>query len=305
MKERASDYNDWVNGDFVILEGWPTSGAAIPKPIFATAFWAHSTDLVARMAAVLGKKEDAARYTALHDRIKTAFNAAWVKPDGRIEGDTQAAYALALHFDLLPDAQRGAALKHLLAGIDHYNGHLSTGIHATHRLMLELARAGQTDAAYKLALLREFPSWGFMIENGATTIWERWDGYVKGRGFQNPGMNSMNHWAFGAVGEWMWRGILGISPNDDAPGWAHFTVRPQPGGGLTSASGKYDSIRGPIRVAWNIEAGFITLRVSVPPNTTAAIFVPTSNPSSVTESGKPVAARAVVGSGEYVFRAAY
>ncbi len=303
MNQRASDYNDWVNGDFVILEGWPTSGAAIPKPVFATAFWAHSTDLLARMAAVLGKKDDEKRYSELFSRIKTAFNREWVKPDGTIEGDTQAGYALALHFNLLPDDQRPAAMKHLLAGIDQYKGHLSTGIHATHRLMLELTRAGQTGTAYQLAMLREFPSWGFMIGNGATTIWERWDGYVKGRGFQNPGMNSMNHWAFGAVGEWMWRTIAGLNPDDSAPGWAKFDVRPIPGGGLTSAEASYDSIHGPIRVSWEVAGGAITLRVSVPPNTRATVHVPTSDAASVTESGKPVKAVSEVGSGEYTFRA--
>ncbi|MBI4893240.1 MAG: family 78 glycoside hydrolase catalytic domain [Acidobacteria bacterium] len=303
LTARAADYNDWVNGDFVILDGWPTSGAAIPKPIFATAFWAHSTDLLSRMAAVLEKKDDAERYAALHSRIKAAFNREWVKADGRIEGDTQASYALALHFNLLPPAQRAAAMKHLLAAIDRYKGHLSTGIHATSRLMLELTREGRPDTAYHLAMLKEFPSWGFMIENGATTIWERWDGYIKGRGFQNPGMNSLNHWAFGSVGEWMWRTIVGLNPDDAAPGWAHFEVRPVPGGGLTSAEGSYDSIRGPIRVAWDAAGGFVTVRVSVPPNARATVYVPTSDPASVTEGGKPVKAVSEVGSGEYTFRA--
>jgi alpha-L-rhamnosidase len=152
-------------------------------------------------------------------------------------------------------------------------------------------------------MLREFPSWGFMIGNGATTIWERWDGYVKGRGFQNPGMNSMNHWAFGAVGEWMWRTIAGLNPDDSAPGWAKFDVRPIPGGGLTSAEATYDSIHGPIRVSWEVAGGAITLRVSVPPNTRATVHVPTSDAASVTESGKPVKPVSEVGSGEYTFRA--
>ncbi|MCX6620715.1 MAG: family 78 glycoside hydrolase catalytic domain, partial [Acidobacteria bacterium] len=177
-KERTSDYNDWVNGDFVIQEGWPTTGGAIPKPMFATAFWAHSTDLVARMAGVLGKTEEAAQYRKLHENIRAAFNQTWVKPDGSIESGTQSAYALALHFDLLPEELRVPAVKNLEAGLERYHGHLSTGIHATHRLMLELARGGRTEEAYRALMLRSFPSWGFMIENGATTIWERWDGYV-------------------------------------------------------------------------------------------------------------------------------
>jgi len=163
-KARASDYKRLVNGDFVVQKGWPKTGAAVPKPIFATAFWAHSTDLVARMAEVLGKTEDAARYHGLFDEIRAAFNRAWVKPDGRIEGDTQAGYALALHFNLLPEELRPAAARHMIEGFARYGGHLSTGIHGTNRLMLELARAGEVGEAYRLALLRTFPSWGFMIE---------------------------------------------------------------------------------------------------------------------------------------------
>ncbi len=307
--ERASDYNDWVNGDFVIKEGWPTSGAAVPKPVFATAFWAHSTDLLARMATILGKTGEAAEYRRLFENIRTAFNQAWVKPDGSIEGDTQAGYALALHFNLLPENLRTEALKHLDAGLARYDGHLSTGIHATNRLMLELARGGQTEKAYDALMLRSFPSWGFMIENGATTIWERWDGYVKGRGFQNPGMNSFNHWAFGAVGEWMWRVIAGINPDDAAPGYAHFIVRPQPGGGLKAANGEYDSIRGPIRIGWNLASGAFTLRVSVPPNSSATVWVPGKDakvdaPGLAPQQTEAGATAFRVGSGNYVFRSA-
>jgi alpha-L-rhamnosidase len=290
-KNRHADYNDWLNADTIIQEGWPRQGGEVPKPIFGTAFWAHSTDLVARMAGVLGRAEDAARYGKLFEGIKAAFNRAYVKADGRIESDTQTAYALALHFNLLPEALRPAAARYMVEGSARYGGHLSTGIQGTHRLMLELAREGRTEEAYRYLLLRSFPSWGFMIENGATTIWERWDGYVKGRGFQGPGMNSFNHWAFGAVGEWMWRVILGLNPDDAAPGFAHFILRPQPGGGLTSASGTYNSIRGPIRVAWRIENGSLALNVSVPPNTTATVHMPSPGASPVR-----------IGSGDYTFR---
>lgn len=308
--QRAADYNDWVNGDFVIKDGWPTTGAAIPKPVFATAFWAHSTNLLAQMAAILGKTSEAAAHHQLFEDIRAAFNRAWVKPDGVIEGDTQAGYALALHFNLLPDEMRPLALKHLNAGLDRYRGHLSTGIHATSRLMLELARGGETARAYNALLMRSFPSWGFMIDNGATTIWERWDGYVKGRGFQNPGMNSFNHWAFGAVGEWMWRVIAGLNPDAAAPGYAHFVVRPQPGGGLTSATSEYNSIRGPIRIRWNIAAKVFTLQVSVPVNSSATVWVPGADAKSdvaglAPQAGGTGATAFRVGSGNYEFRSTF
>ncbi len=215
---RGNDYNDWLNGDTLIHEGWPTTGGMVPKPVFATAFFAHSTELVAKMAAVLGRETEAERYRELFAGIKAAFNAAYVKADVRIEGNTQAGYALALRFDPLPEELGSRAARHMVDALDRYDGHLSTGIQTTNRLMLELTRNGYDEEAYRLLSLRTFPSWGFMIENGATTIWERWDGYVKGRGFQNPGMNSFNHWAIGAVGEWMWRHIVGINPDEAQPG---------------------------------------------------------------------------------------
>jgi alpha-L-rhamnosidase len=292
---RHNDYNDWLNADTVIHQDWPKEGGAVPKPVFATAFFAYSTNLVARMATVLGRDEEAARYGGLAARIREAFNRAYVSPDGTITGDTQAGYALALHFDLLPEALRGRAFDRMQARFEPYGGHLSTGIHSTHRLMLELTRFGRSDEAYRLVNLRTFPSWGFMLENGATTIWERWDGYVKGRGFQNAGMNSFNHWALGAVGEWMWRVILGIEPDDAGPGFARFSVRPRPGGGLTWARGTYQSIRGPITVDWRIAGAQFTLKVAVPPNTTARIVVPAK--------GGPE--ESVVGSGEYSFTVPY
>jgi alpha-L-rhamnosidase len=286
---RYNDYNDWLNGDTLKAEGWPATGAMVPKPVFATAFFAHSADLLSRMAAVLGRQEEAAKYGQLFTSIKEAFVGAYVTPDGHIEGDTQAGYALALNFDLLPESLRTKAAQHMIAGFERYQGHLSTGIQSTHRLMLELTRYGFNDEAYRLLNLRTFPSWGFMIENGATTIWERWDGYVRGRGFQDPGMNSFNHWALGAVGEWLWRNAAGINPDAEAPGFERFTIRPRPGGGLTSANGFYESIRGTIRSAWKIERGTFTLRIQVPPNTTATVFVPAKSADSVLESGSPAA----------------
>jgi len=287
---RNNDYNDWLNGDTLVLPNWPKSGGEVPKEVFATAFFAHSTQLVARMANVLGRKQEARDYGRLAEEIRSAFCRQFVKPDGRIQGDSQAGYALALHFNLLPEAQRPAALRHMLEGIDRYGGRLSTGIQSTHRLMLELVGAGKTDVAYRLLESHQMPSWLYSLDQGATTIWERWDGYVAGRGFQDPGMNSLNHWAFGSVGEWMWRSIVGLNPDDEQPGYKHFVVRPCPGGGLTWASGQYDSIRGRIAIAWKTDASGLTMTVTVPANTTATVYVPAKDVSSVTESGKPATA---------------
>jgi alpha-L-rhamnosidase len=257
--------------------------------VLATAFFAHSTEIVAKMAGVLKRTEDAHTYRRLFDRIKDVFNQRFLAADGRITGDTQAGYALALNFNLLPEAMRPSAVRHALAGIQRYGGHLSTGIQTSHRLMLELTRYGQHAEAFRLANLRDFPSWGLMIDNGATTIWERWDGYVKGRGFQNPGMNSFNHWAFGAVGEWVWGHIAGINPDEAEPGFKHFSIRPQGGDQLTWARGRYDSIRGLVASDWRIENGRLRLTVSVPPNATATVYVPTREVAAVKEGDQPAA----------------
>jgi alpha-L-rhamnosidase len=284
--KRGNDYGDWLNSDTLVYEGFPRKGGQVPKEIFATMMFAYATDLLSRMASVLGKDDAAKKYAALLGDIKAAFNRAYVGEDGRIQGDTQAGYALALHFELLPEKLRPAAFKHMLDGIARYNGHMSTGFHSTYRMMLELTRAGRSDVAYDLINNRTFPSWGYSIENGATTIWERWDGYVKGRGFQDKGMNSFNHYAIGAVGEWMYRVILGINDDDAHPAYEHFILRPRPGGGLKWAKGHYDSIRGRIESSWNVAEGRLKFDVTVPANTTATVYVPARDAAGVTESGR-------------------
>lgn len=314
-KGRNNDYNDWLNGDWIKQIGWPEKGGSVPNEVFATAFFAHSTELVAKMAEVLGRTDDARRYRELFTRIRKVFNERFVDPEGHVIGDTQGGYALALHFNLLPDDLRPKAAQRLVDNIRRYQNHLSTGIQTTHRAMLELARNGSMDLAWQLLTNRTFPSWLYMIDNGATTIWERWDGYVKGRGFQDAGMNSFNHWAFGAVGEWMWRHIAGLNPDDAQPGWKHFTIAPRPGSGVTWAKTEYQSIRGRIACDWSIAGDNFTLDIIVPANTSATVHVPATPGQIVTESGRPVSAAegvtfirsdsnaAVyeVGSGKYAF----
>ena len=285
---RNNNYNDWLNGDTLKQTNWPAKGGEVPKDVFATAFFAHSTELVAKMADVLDRPKEAKHYGELFSRIKAGFNQHFVKPDGRIQGDTQAGYALALNFNLLSDDLRPAAARHMVEGIQRYSNHISTGIQTIHRLMEELTRYGYHEVAWQLLTNRAFPSWGYMIENGATTIWERWDGYVKGRGFQDPEMNSFNHWALGAVGEWMWRHIVGLNPDESHPGYQHFLIAPRPGGGVTWAKGEYHSIRGRIASEWKLDGEIFTLHVTVPPNTTATVRVPAKDVGAVTESGQPV-----------------
>jgi len=288
-KDRGDSFNDWLNGDTLVKEGWPKTGGRVPPQLLATAFFAHSTEIVGKMAAVIGRTDDAKKYGRLSEGIKAAFNKKYVQPDGRIEGNTQAGYALALRFNLLPDELRPKAARHMVDEFGRYNGHMSTGIQTSHRLMLELTRNGYNNEAYRLLNLQSFPSWGFMLEQGATTIWERWDGYVQGRGFQKPMMNSFNHWALGAVGEWMWRNVVGLNPDESKPGWRHFIVAPRPGGDITWARGEYNSIRGTIISDWRLENDTFRLDVTVPVNTTATLYLPAKDAKSVTIDGLPAA----------------
>jgi alpha-L-rhamnosidase len=286
---RGLDPGDWLNGDTLILTGWPPTGGAIPHTVFATAYFAHTTEILSKMAVAIGRSEDARRYAELFTQIKRAFNQAFVDSDGHIEGDTQAGYALALDFDLLPQGLRAAAFAHLLEGLRRYDGHLSTGIHASRSVMLQLTSNGRDDEAYRLLNLHTVPSWGHMVDMGATTMWERWDGYVANRGFENhTAMNSLNHVVLGAVGEWMWRNIVGLAPDDSNPGYKHFTIYPRLGGGLISAKGTYQSVRGRITSEWIVADGFFSLNLEVPPNTSATVYLPASDASKIQESGRDV-----------------
>ena len=287
--QRHNDYGDWLNADTLIAEGWPKTGGSCPKDMVGTLFFAHSTDLVSRMAKVLGKDEDARRYRELFQQIRGAFNKEYLEGGGKLKGDTQAGYALALNFGLLDEAEQPLAVEHILRGIEAYGGHLSTGFVSTHRLMLELSKRGENDVAYDMLNVRSFPSWFYSIDQGATTIWERWDGYVKGRGFQNPGMNSFAHYSLGSVGEWIYKVVLGIRADEAAPGYRHFVIQPQPGGSLTHVKGGYRSIRGDIRVEWRLADGQFVMDLTIPPNTTAEVHLPTSNAAAVTVDGQPAA----------------
>ncbi|MFJ2303049.1 alpha-L-rhamnosidase [Streptomyces sp. NPDC087787] len=266
----AEGYGDWLNTD-----------DETPKDVIATAYFAHSADLAARMAAELGK--DPASYLDLFKRVREAFRNAYVTSDGRVKGDTQTAYVLALSMDLMPDGLREAAADRLVALIEARDWHLSTGFLGTPRLLPVLTGAGRTDIAYRLLQQRSFPSWGHQIDRGATTMWERWDSIRTDGGFQDPGMNSFNHYAYGSVGEWMYANIAGISAG--RPGYREIVVRPRPGGAVTSSRATFTSVYGPVSTRWRLRAGRFTLTCTVPPNTTAEVWIPASSPKAVTRTG--------------------
>ena len=202
-----------------------------------------------------------------------------------IRGNTQCCYILALRFGLLPDDMREKAMRYLVEDITARNNHLSTGFVGVSYLLPVLTQAGRTDTAFKLFLQDSFPSWLFSVKHGATTIWERWDGWTPEKGFQESGMNSFNHYSLGSCGEWMFSTLAGI--DTDGPGFRKPVIRPTPGEGISWVKASYNSINGRIVSNWKIEGDQLTMDVTVPVNTTAAVSVPAKDASTVTESGKP------------------
>lgn len=283
------NFKDWLNGDtFLKSEDYPKYGASIPNTVFSTAYFAHSTELLSRMTRLLGLDDDYKKYSDLAKQIREKFVSKFVDESGKIRGNTQAGYALALQFDLLPEELRPKAVAHMLEALKEYDGRISTGFCTTLPMMLQLTKWGHNDIAYKLLLSRRFPSWFYMIDQGATTMWERWDGYVEGRGFQAESMNSFNHYSIGAVGEWIYRVILGINLDKENPGYKHVILKPKPGGTLTWVKGQYESMHGKIASSWKIDGGEFTFEVSIPANTTATVYLPAENVENATENGKPI-----------------
>jgi alpha-L-rhamnosidase len=281
-------YGDWLNANTVIADGYSNKRGQVPNDVFATAFFANSARLLSKIATVLNNETDAKEYLLLFEAIRTKFNETYVDGEGKIKGDTQSAYALALDFDLLPASKQDLAFKHMVRCIEEYDYRISTGFISTIMLMKELTKRGRNDIAYTLMESERFPSWIYSINQGATTIWERWDGYVKGRGFQNPGMNSFCHYSIGSVGEWMYRVILGINPDDQYPGYKHFTIHPQPGGTITWAKGSYNSLHGRISSDWKKTKDLFTLDIEIPVNTSATVILPSGNQKQIRINSKPV-----------------
>ncbi|WP_404197995.1 alpha-L-rhamnosidase [Streptomyces tauricus] len=290
----AAGYGDWLNVE-----------DETPKDVIATAYFAHSADLAARIAKELDK--DPAPYTDLFGRVRAAFQKAYVNAEGRVKGDTQTAYVLALSMDLLPDGLRAAAADRLVALIEARDWHLSTGFLGTPRLLPVLTETGHTDVAHRLLARRSYPSWGYQIDKGSTTMWEHWDSIRPDGSFEDPGMNSFNHYAYGSVGEWMYTNIAGIAAG--RPGYREIVVRPRPGGGVTSARATFASVRGPVSTQWRQRSGKFVLTCSVPPNTTAEVWIPTDAPDEVTHTaatflrGEDGCAVYRVGSGTHRFSA--
>lgn len=287
LKRRNNDFGDWV-----------PAGERTNKDLIASAYLAYDTRLLSKMAEALGKTEDARRYAALADVTRDAFNGRFLGPDGRYTGDTQTAYAMAIAFDLVPAARRAQVADRLRESVARRGFTLGTGFIGTALLLPALSETGQSDIAYRLLTNTRYPSWGYMIEKGATTIWELWNSDTEG-----PGMNSRNHFAFGSVAEWMQRYLGGIDLDPSVPGYRKFLIRPQVGGPLSFARAEYDSHYGTIRSGWTRSGSGYTVRVSVPVNTTARVVLPRGAASTEGLRAADDAGSAAfeVGSGEYTF----
>ncbi|MEQ4481392.1 family 78 glycoside hydrolase catalytic domain [Cohnella silvisoli] len=272
---------------------WLSIGAETPKDVLATAYFGYSVKLTAAAAEAIGKQEEAERLQSLFCDIREAFIREFVTSDGRVKGETQAGYVLALHMDLLPIDLRPLAAARLAGDIESKGRHLSTGFLGVGYLLPVLSEAGYTDLAYGLLLQDTFPSWLYSVRNGATTIWERWDGWTAENGFQDPGMNSFNHYSLGSVAEWMYRYMAGIDLKPDRPGYSDFSIYPRLSETIGHCRAEFESVYGTIVSEWRIEGGSVSLCVSVPVNACATLYVPVldnriSGLEAVTESGKPV-----------------
>ncbi|MBN1583088.1 MAG: hypothetical protein JXA89_20435 [Anaerolineae bacterium] len=237
---------------------------------------------------VLGKVEDAAKYADLLTKIKAAFVAEFVSAGGRVASNSQSSYVLALYFDLLPEVMRPKAAARLAEEVRKFGYHLTTGFVGTPYLCHVLSRFGFTDLAYELLNQESYPSWLYPVKKGATTIWERWDGIKPDGSFQDEGMNSFNHYAYGAIGDWMYRVAAGIDTDSRQAGYKHVLIQPQPGGGLTHARAALDSMYGEIVSAWQLSDTDLSLQVTVPPNTRATVRIPADDLTQITESGQPL-----------------
>lgn len=265
---------------------WLSLHPETPKDLIGTAFFAHCAHLMRQIATLLNQPDDAEKYSDLHSRIVAAFQNRFVTPDGLLVAQTQTAYVLALHFDLLPEKLRLRAIEQLVRDIERRGIHLSTGFVGTPYLLPVLTKHGKHSLATALLHQTTYPSWLYPVTQGATSIWERWDGWTEDKGFQSASMNSFNHYAYGSVGEWIYSSVGGIDTEN--PGFKQLILRPRPTNQLNYAKATYRAPAGLIESEWRREPGQFEYRVTVPPNTTATVYLPAFSTSIITENDIPV-----------------
>jgi alpha-L-rhamnosidase len=306
----------WQNGFGAAFGDWLTPTITTPEDLLATAYWAYDVHLMQQMATATGRTADAERYAALFAKIKTAFQKAYIRDDGfvgtvdhypsippptvnptdaerskALPVETQTGYVLALYMGLVPDDLRAAAADKLVAKLRDNGWKLGTGFLGTPYLLAVLADTGHSDISYRLLLNREYPSWGYLIDHGATTTWERWNGDQMR---DDPSMNSYNHYAYGAVAEWLYRYAAGIDTDPADPGFHTLYLHPNFDARLGQLALDYDSAYGTVHSDWSVQAGRVTWKVTVPPNTTARLATAQTNARDFTLDGKPLGSTAGV-----------
>jgi alpha-L-rhamnosidase len=309
--QKFMDFIAHANPDFLRKNGvgpnfadWLAPDDRTNKDLLATAYWALAAQMMEQMAHAIGKEDDAKHYADLIGNIRTSFQKAYIKADGEVGTGTQTSYVVALYTKMAPESLEPALVNNLVKDIESRKWHLSTGFLGTPFLLFTLANYGRADVAYRLLLNQSFPSWGYMLSKGATTWWERWNGDTG-----DPAMNSYNHYAFGSVVAWVYRYVAGIDTASDSPGFHHIIIHPHFDGSMPHASGEYDSIYGKISTDWTSDSGkSMALRVTIPANTSATIYLPAIPNTQILESGKPFDTReengahiVEIGSGSYDF----
>lgn len=254
---------------------WLSINSYTPMDLIGTAYSAWSCSLMVRIAELLGRAQDVARFEGYAKQMKQAFVHHFVTPAGRVVGDSQTAYLLALAFDLAEGELRQKMIGYLAADIES-RGVLTTGFVGVNLLLPTLSEIGRDDLAMKLLTNEQYPSWLYSVNHGATTIWERWDGWTETSGFQTPDMNSFNHYAYGSCGQWMYARLAGLELDPDVPAYKRFHINPLPSPphGVTSAAVTFDSLHGRISLAWQLKNQRLKLNVTIPANTSAILHQP-------------------------------
>lgn len=283
-RDLGNNYGDWlcIPSDREFRTHSPM------KYLLATAFWAADAAMMHSMARAIGKIAEADRFRATYEKVRAAFQREWVLEDGRLTVETQTAYLLALAFDLIPPELKAAAARYLVANIKQLDWHLSTGFIGVGLLNPQLTLNGYSDVAYRLLFQETYPSWLYPVKHGATTVWERWNGWTDKDGFFDPLMNSFNHYALGSVGEWLFRHVAGIELDPQIPGFQRFMLRPFVTEQLSYVRASYRTMHGEIVSHWRWNGTKLIWSICVPPNTTAQVCIPAEPNSVVTESGVPI-----------------
>ena len=273
--------------------------------------------MLSRIAKLLGKHNDAEYYRGLSERVRAAYLKRYVKDNGRIRPSRQGAYVLALAYDMVPEEIRPRLAAHLAKMVKDNGNHLDTGFLSTPHLCQALCDSGYEELAFQVLNQDTIPSWLYEVTKGATSVWETWD-CIKADGMLRKGM-SFNHYAFGAIGAWLYCYIAGIGLDEENPGGKHIILSPHPGGGLTEAQAEYQSSHGEIRSAWKLLEGRMTYSVIVPANSTASVHLPKAVRAEVSEGNRLLeeaegiskvsqetgGVTLQVGSGSYEFRYKY